>query len=97
MIVNTYTDFLKQEVQEKIDYLINIAQYDPKNRMPNNYSKQMLALNDTIAVSIAEKDDVPFGYSSLMHRKQYYRNTARIISRFYYHSLEKQQGLKRQN
>jgi hypothetical protein len=93
MIVNTYTNFLSHEVQEKINYLMNVAQQDPNNRMPNNYSTKKLALNDTLAVSIAERDGIPFGYSSLMHR-QIYKNTARIISRFYYHPLHEIRGLK---
>lgn len=91
--VITYTDFLTNEVQEKIQFILNIAQQDPNNRMPGNYSKEKIALNHTLAVSIAERDSVPFSYSSLMHRPNY-KESARVISRFYYHPLHKIRGLK---
>jgi hypothetical protein len=90
--VKTYTNFLDHEVKEKIDYLMMLAQHDNNNRMPDNYSIQKLALNDTIAVSIAERNGIPFCYSSIMNRSVY-KQSARVLSRYYYHPLHKIRGL----
>jgi len=92
--VNTWQDFRdRPEVLEKIDFLLEKAQTDPNNRMPANYSKEKIALDFTLAVSIAERDGEPFSYSSIMHRK-IFKNSARVISRFYYHPLHKIKGLR---
>lgn len=91
--VNTYTNFLDTEVQEKIEFIINMAQNDDNNRLQHNYSRSKIALEETLAVSIAEKHGIPFSYSSLMHRDTY-KNSARVISRFYYNPLDKIKGLR---
>jgi hypothetical protein len=91
--VKTYENFRDLEVKEKIEYITYQAQHDPNNRMPDNYSKSKIALDNTLAVSIAEKDGIPFSYSSIMHRPTY-KESVRVISRFYYNPIEKIKGLR---
>jgi hypothetical protein len=90
--VKTYTDFLQPEVYEKIEHILRVAQHDPNNRMPSNYTPSKIALDNTLAVSIAERNGIPFSYSSVMHRP-IYKESVRVISRFYYLPL-KTHGLK---
>lgn len=91
--IKTYTDFSNPEVLEKIEYVMNLATHDDNNRMPDNYTTKKLALNDTLAVSIAESNGEPYSYSSLMHRK-IYGNSARVLSRYYVLNRVPLSGLK---
>jgi hypothetical protein len=92
--VNTWQDFRdRPEVLEKIDYLLEKAQNDSNNRMQYNYTRTKISFEHTLAISIAERNGIPFSYSSLMNRPMY-KKSARVISRFYYNPLHKIKGIR---